>query len=131
MKRLPHAGKRIQALQFTLFPNWPRDHLQDIEAHLSLKAESFAVQQLAMWQEIVAPKLASAGRVLKDVAVEVEAAEEAVVEAGFREVVARMASDEADYSMFKLNLAKAESRAHIAMVQYIRALNAKGVQPEA
>jgi hypothetical protein len=105
-----------------------RDYIQDIEAHLAVKADDFQVQQLSMWQELVAPKL-NGPAVFKGVsAMDVEAAEEAATEAGYREIIARMAADEKMFVDWKLSASQAENRAHVVMVQHHRAQNAKGVQ---
>ena len=106
----------------------PRDFIHDLDAHLGIKAVDFQVQQLSMWQELVAPRVAGASVLTQFSSVELEAAEEAVADATYRETVARIAVDEKDFLEWKLSKSKSDNRSHVVMVQHHRAQNAKGIQ---
>jgi hypothetical protein len=108
----------------------PRDYLQDFDAHLSVKAADFSLTSLAVWQELVASKLTAVSSVFRhsggQSALEVEEAEEAAIEAGFREVIARTAADEKDFLAWKMQKVQAEGRKHVLMVQHHKSQNMKG-----
>lgn len=106
-----------------------RDYFGDVEGHLSIKSVEFQLSHLAVWAELVAPKLASstgAGAIFGSGALDVDQAEENAVEAGYREMVARIASDETEMLRWRLAKCHTDGRRHVLMVQHHREQNTKG-----
>ena len=100
-----------------------------MEAHLTVKNTAFDVQHLSFWCELVSPHLQTgAFQHLEDTPVDVEAAEEMVLDAQFKEVIVRISTDERLYLEHKMNTSKMEGQRHILMVQHHKQQNSKGQQ---
>jgi hypothetical protein len=103
-----------------------RDYLQDIEGHIAAKVETFKVQQLAMYTELVErnPPAQFFDSTMDDVA---EMAER-TLEASFQETLTRLKMDQQLFFKFIADKSKAESHAHINLVLHLQAQEARGNQ---
>lgn len=104
-----------------------RDYLQDLEGHLATKADTFNVEQLAMFRELCKKNTAHDffdGAAMEDVA---EMAERAL-EASFQETLTRLKVDQRLFFQYIADKSKAESNDHVALVLHLEAQEARGNQ---
>lgn len=123
---LPCLGSHVHSGHGVLISLFAaRDHMQDLEAHLACKSESFSLDKLAIYQEICCQSITKVES-LWDGPSDLDELAEKAADAAFAEVCARLKADQKAYFKYVSAKSQAEGKEHVTKVLHLQAECEKG-----